>query len=446
MSNNNSPEPEKNLGTFTTNLIRFFPLGGSSFAFVSLLIKQEWVIALILFPVNIITVIWAAYSKSVLNRFAEIYTERGTKDADTLIASIDKADKSIKESIKWQLAKPEEKYLTCQGNACTFYTTEGTANIFKPLLKDVFVPLELSGDFLACNNAGELTPNPRGYQWEKQLVNLMEQKEGLQIWDIFKQLPKNKSYRTLAILAWGGYGKTTLLRHITYNYAQGKLRRGVPKLLPVLILLRRWQTVIFEQKPDLVTLIEKYHIPSLPEGEKLKRPPNWMKNLLCQNKILVMFDGFDEVKEDWQPFISKWIATTMDNHPNAYFILTSRPAGYKNYKVENKPNTTLRLKAFNEAQRERFINQWYLARERHVSVQPDNPEVKQTAKQKSANLVKQLKDREELNDLAKNPLLLNQYLRQNEEGKLNLKARELLSETRLITKIIRFFKSSCLIF
>ena len=39
-----------------------------------------------------------------------------------------------------------------------------------------------------------------------------------------------------------------------------------------------------------------------------------------------------------------------------------------------------------------------------------------------------------------------QYLRQNKEGKLNLKARELLSETRLTNKIIRFFKSSYLIF
>ena len=378
-------------------VIKVAPFFSSSIVFLSLLIKQDWFIALVTFPVTIGSAIWAAYSDSLVNRFSEIYKERGAKDADSFMAWVDKTDQAIKEAIKWQLAKPEEKYLTCQGNACLYRSTEGTSSIFKPLLKDVFVPLELSGEFFP-DSIGELIPNPRGYQWDKKLWD-KQQKEGLTIWDILKRVPKNPAYRTLAILAWGGYGKTTLLRHITYTYAQKKLQREVPKLLPVLILLRRWQTLIAEEKPDLVTLIEDHHIPSLPQGKDFKRPNNWAKNLLKQNKILIMFDGFDEVKEEWQEVVSKWIGQTMENYPSAYFILTSRPAGYKNYQAENKPNT-LRLKAFNEDQRERFIQQWYLSRERHISAEPNNPVVKQTAEQKSANLVQQLKEREELNDLA----------------------------------------------
>ena len=387
------------------NFIRWMPLGGSGGLLLNFLFQQEWVLALISFPATILTVIWAAYSESVLTRFSEVYAERGKQDVDSFMAWMEKTDKVIKETIKWQLAGVEAKYLQCQGNACVYYTTEGTISIFKPLLKDVFVPLELSGEFIR-DVTGENIPNPRGYQWDKQLVKLMSQKDGLTIWDVLKRAPKNPAYRTLAILAWGGYGKTTLLRHITYTYSQKKLRRGVPKFLPVLLLLRKWQTLIAEEKPDLVTLIEKYHIPSLPQGNNLKRPPNWARNLLNQNKMLIMFDGFDEVKEEWRESVGEWIAQMMDNYSSTYFILTSRPAGYKSYKAENQPNI-LRLKAFNEAQRERFINQWYLSRERHISAEPDNSSVTITAQQKSANLVQQLQEREELNDLAKNPLLLN---------------------------------------
>ncbi len=391
--------------TAVNALIKFVPIGGSGFAFFSFLLQQQWVLVLITFPATVLAVIWAAYSESVLTRFYKIYKEKGTKDVDSLMAWVEKIDQAIKETIKWQLSGVEDKYLKCQGDDCLFYSTEGTHSTFKPLLKDVFVPLELSGNFLR-DTIGENIPNPRGYKWDKQLIQLMNQNDGLTIWDVLKRTKKNPSYRTLAILAWGGYGKTTLLRHITYTYAQKKLQRGVPKLLPVLLLLRKWQTLIVKEKPDLITLIEEHHIPSLPQGKNLKRPKNWARNLLAQNKMLIMFDGFDEVKEDSRESVGQWIAQMMHDYSSAYFILTSRPAGYKSYKAENKPNT-LRLKAFNEDQRERFIQKWYLSRERQISAEPNNPVVKEVALQKSANLVEQLQAREELNDLAKNPLLLN---------------------------------------
>ncbi len=402
-NSNFQQEHEKSLGLIS-QLVRYAPTGGSLWILGSFIKEQDWLSTLITFPLMVIMVAWSAYSKSFLLKIQERMKERGKEDADSLMAQFQKLDSAIKEAIKWQLAGVEDKYLKSQGNACLYYTTEGSQSTFKPLLKDVFIPLELSGDFFR-DSTGEDIPTPRGYQWDKQLI-IESQKDGLTIWDIFKRLPKNSAYRNLAILAWGGYGKTTLLRHIAYTYAKKKLPRGVPKLLPVLLLLRKWQRVIAEEKPDLTVLIEEHHIPSLPEGKNFKRPKNWAKNLLSQNKFLIMFDGFDEVKEEWRESVSKWLGQMMHNYPGAYFILTSRPAGYKSYKPENKPNT-LRLKAFNEEQRERFINKWYLSRERQISAEPDNPVVKQTAEQKSANLVKQLKERSELNDLAKNPLLLN---------------------------------------
>ena len=122
--------------------------------------------------------------------------------------------------------------------------------------------------------------------------------------------------------------------------------------------------------------------------------------------MLVMFDGFDEVREEWRHPVSQWIGNAMNNYPQSFFILTSRPAGYRSYASENKPNC-LFVKPFNDSQQERFIERWYQSRERHISTQPDSPVVMQEAAARSANLIQQLRQRPELNDLAKNPLLLN---------------------------------------
>lgn len=68
--------------------------------------------------------------------------------------------------------------------------------------------------------------------------------DGLSIWDLLKESRCVPSYRRLAIVAWGGYGKTTLLRHVAYMYAKRKTERGVPKLLPVFLRLRDWQNTL----------------------------------------------------------------------------------------------------------------------------------------------------------------------------------------------------------
>jgi predicted NACHT family NTPase len=46
---------------------------------------------------------------------------------------------------------------------------------------------------------------------------------------LFVRQSRHRSFRQLAILAWGGYGKTTLLKHVAYMYGtqqQGKNDSG----------------------------------------------------------------------------------------------------------------------------------------------------------------------------------------------------------------------------
>ncbi|NES84635.1 MAG: GUN4 domain-containing protein, partial [Moorea sp. SIO2B7] len=227
--------------------IQWMPLGGSGSLLISFLLQQEWLMALITFPVMGVTVVWAAYTESVLTRLREIYQERGKKDTDSLVEWLDK----VNEAINWQLKGVEDKYLKCQGNACAFYTTEGLKNIsFKPLLNEVFVPLDLSSNFLR-DVEGNPLPMPPGFDWKKAIEEMQaSQRNGLSIWTILQRGKKNKVYRRLVIQAWGGYGKTTLLRHLTYIYTK-KLDQQkayqAPKLLPVLFYLRQIQETLIEQ-------------------------------------------------------------------------------------------------------------------------------------------------------------------------------------------------------
>ncbi|MDJ0796048.1 MAG: GUN4 domain-containing protein [Calothrix sp. MO_167.B12] len=390
---------------FTQALIQWMPLGGSGTAFVSFVLKSEWLQALLMFPVMAVTVVWAAYTEAVLTRLREISAERGKKDVDDFMAWL----KGVDEAIRWQLAGVEDKYLRCQGSACREYRTEGyNRGTFVPLLSEVFVPLELSSAFVKGVSGEELPMFPGFRQEDVELIRAVAENE-LLIWDLLGKIKQYPAFSRMAILAWGGYGKTTLLRHITYTYAKHRHRRyRVPQFLPVLLPLRKWQSVIAtEENLDLPSLIEKHHIPSLPSGADLKLPPQWAKNQLQGGKMLVMFDGFDEVKPEWRKRVSTWLGKQMGDYQKSVFILTSRPGGYKDYAATNSPSSKLYVKSFNAEQRQRFIEKWYLTQERYARAGRNTPEVKQIANSNVANLLQQLQQRPELEVLAKNPLLLN---------------------------------------
>lgn len=70
-----------------------------------------------------------------------------------------------------------------------------------PLLREVFVPLELSANSLT-----------RGYEFRDRA----EACEQPQIWQLLERVREDNRLRQIAIRAWGGYGKSTLLKHLAY--------------------------------------------------------------------------------------------------------------------------------------------------------------------------------------------------------------------------------------
>ena len=404
MSREEAPDSERRyVENAVQGLIQWMPLGSSGSLLLSFLLGQEWLQAILTFPVIVVTAVWAGYSQSFVARLRAIYTERGAQDADSLVKGMDR----LNQALIWQVSGFEQKYLRCQANACRDFVLEGQRTndgIFTPMLTEVFVPLELDSDLIQG-----LRPGFRKRQTVSE--ELRERREGLSIWKLLRRAGKIPTYRHIALLAHGGYGKTTLLRNLTFRYAeqlrQVRRKHKVPFLIPFLLLLRKWAKVMAQpDAPTLSQLLANRYIPDLPDGDRLRLTPDWVDNLLFRGDGLVMFDGFDEVAEDQRQAVSYWLHNQMMRYPRSVFILTSRPAGYDHYQAE-RLSTTLRVRPFTDEQRNRFVNQWYLCQEQYSRGGRDTPEVREVAKDASHQLIAQINRRPALADMAQNPLMLN---------------------------------------
>lgn len=301
------------------------------------------------------------------------------------------------------LTRAEDAYLITQALDCRDYKSEGMGGkdrIFTPMLKEVFVPLKI--------DSGAIKPGLM-----TRLFRRSDPTQEQYIWNFLSHAQRTPAYRKVAIVAWGGYGKTTLLKHLAYIFGtKQNSQYNVPLLIPVLLPLRQYRQVLTKtDKPDLPELIMNHHIQKLNELNrhlKKKLPANWIQDKLKKGKVLVMMDGFDEIPEKERPIFCKWINTQMKRFDNSIFILTSRPTAYRdNY--DEPPFTKLWVRPFKPEQQEKFVNQWYFSQEKLARGGRDTPEVQREATQNANNLLNQIRDdeRPDLADLAKNPLLLN---------------------------------------
>ena len=302
-------------------------------------------------------------------------------------------------------ADPESQYLDCQQQECIYNDIEGYRQRNVLLLKEVFVPLKLTQ---AGHRFGPM--GSRNVADEAQLAELLSS-DHLTIWDLLRQIQDYPGYSRLVILAQGGYGKTTLLRHVTYNYTtQGYQRFKVPKFTPILLYLRKWREVMVQaDAPDLPTLMIKHHIPDLPGGESLSQA--WANTLVKEGKALVLIDGFDEVAETQRQGVSQWINRQMRRYPKNVFILTSRPGGYEYYSGQENFKSMVFVQPFKPDQWKSFIRQWYFCYERFRRVQSERHliAVRDKADKAAQQLIEQIEspERRDLADMVTNPLLLN---------------------------------------
>ena len=310
---------------------------------------------------------------------------------------------------RWKFSDFEGKYLICQQLDCEEDDPTGVREdedlpIHNPLLQEIFVPLELSGE----------STNFLGYS-ETEIRSLQKQinEESMQIWQLLKCTKTDNRLRQIAIRAIGGYGKTTLLKHLAYIYSIRKYSKyKAPKFIPFLIYLANcWKEITQDTPPILPDLLSSFHISRLPKGKKLEVPSKWAMNLLNKGEALILLDGFDEIPPGNREKASQWLTRQMKEYPNSVFILTSRPTAYQEDYTARKLTANFWIKDFNKDQRKEFVEQWYRCQERRARGNRSTPYVEQKVQERSASLLAQIEARPELKRLAGNPLLLNMMAR-----------------------------------
>ncbi len=342
----------------------------------------------------------AGFGDSILKPIKEWLNQKGDRVGK---AAAKQADRLLENVSGFYQQYLEQINLTCR-----FVEVEGHQNLGDLDLDDVYVPL--------------------------QLESSSERRSGVrqnhQIWDF---LPKryhtqNYPYDRLAIVAGPGYGKTTLLRHLTSMYAtKGYAKFNALPLIPVPLRLREIYELIPAEQPVSLPKLIVNHFSTKGSFRHLELSTDWFERHLQAGKCLVMLDGLDEVPKNQRQKIRQWVNREMDAYSRNCFVLTSRPSAFEI--AADEPDVPIerlhRLKIldFTPDDKRKFIDQWYLAvfkrrwrvdqiesqqrsETAQVKAMAIAAQIEQEAKEHADDLARQLFARAELNDLSRNPLLI----------------------------------------
>jgi predicted NACHT family NTPase len=162
---------------------------------------------------------------------------------------------------------------------------------------------------------------------------------------------------------------------------------------------------------DLPTLIERHLKQDI--SQELDLPQNWAKSHLTRQRMLVMFDGFDEIKPEYAEKVSQWIGKQWQDFRQNYFILTSRPKGYQAFSSEHKPRQKVFINEFTDKNIQDFVYKWYFGQEQETRVSRSSKAKQEAADNKAKDLINQLFALDDSGEsstllaLARNPLNLN---------------------------------------
>lgn len=305
--------------------------------------------------------------------------------------------KTVTSQLWWKLnSQFKRRYYESLIDSFRDYKIEGF-RVGLPVLdlENVFVSLQVKRGILEKIDTG--------------VISTSKNSQGNQIWDFLKKSKKKefRAYRRLAVIAPPGSGKTTLLKYLTLTYAKKRYKKyQAPKFIPVLLYLREIrQLIISDNQPKLSELI-KSQIETLPTSKPITTPINWIEAQLNIGNCLILLDGLDEVADTQErELVSQWVNRQMQVYRQTVFIVTSRPHGYLNNRID-EVGIVLEVLPFNSEQVNEFIHNWYLQTEIMSRAGRNTPAVELEAKNNAEDLINRIMENRAIANMAKNPLLV----------------------------------------
>ena len=215
----------------------------------------------------------------------------------------------------------------------------------------------------------------------------------------FDEVLNDSVNRRFVILGKPGSGKSSLVKFLMLAAAQKLLdepRQSNNLFLPILVEIRRFERALSKTtRTDYNILNYLYDVMS--QSYNLVLPPRFFETWLESGRVLLMFDGLDEVAaESRRAEIRHMIASFVAGHKGNTVIVTSRITGYNRAQFSTTDYRHFTLEDFDDEEIVTFIGKWYTSR-------LTNPA---EVKTKVTDLQEALAKKPRIKELARNPLLL----------------------------------------
>jgi predicted NACHT family NTPase len=217
----------------------------------------------------------------------------------------------------------------------------------------------------------------------------------------------------IVILGDPGSGKSTLLQYIALNWARTPLNNVISQPIPLLIELRTY--IRDRNSGQCKDFLEFFH-----NGNVICRlNQHELDERLKAGKVLVMFDGLDEVFDPAQrDEVITDIHRFTNDYPNVRVIVTSRIIGYKPQRLRDAEFRHFMLQDLESDQIQDFIYRWH-----ELTFTDEADKVR-----KRERLQQAIKTYSAIGELAGNPLLLTMMAILNRNQELPRDRPELYKE------------------
>ena len=206
-----------------------------------------------------------------------------------------------------------------------------------------------------------------------------------------------KLENNLVILGNPGLGKSVLVKYLICSILEKKEfiinNKYFSERIPFRIELRKYLQYKREHKEGLISYLSRSF--ETEYGLYTLKKEN-MEKILLQNKVLVFFDGLDEIFNVSDKLaIKNDIENLTNRFTNIISIITSRIIGYEEAKLNKETFLEVKISDFNKEQIKEYTHKWYIQEERDEQIR--NKEIVDFL-ELSANID---------DELLKNPLLLS---------------------------------------